>query len=325
MIPEEDSRAVAQALWGDFQEENDFPNRRPLLAHYTSLAVLEKIVRDGEIWFSNPLYMNDSEELQFGIIEGTTEFRINEEVKAACKTLAHHEKLLGFFEHWLHDFEANHVFDTYVLCLTEHEPDEADGILSMWRGYGDGGNGVAIVFGTDVLEAIEDSPLVIGRVHYGSRSERLDWIKKRLSVLANVLAGSDQTDEFLVFAGWHWLERLRLFALFSKHNGFRDEREWRVAYLSHRDTRGLLRQRLGYAVTSRGVEQKLKLKFEPIHGVSTRPVGIDGMIRKIILGPSISSGMAERATRRMLEACGHPELGERLVSSGIPFRPRVLS
>lgn len=39
---------------------------RPLrLAHYTSLEVLEKIIQTEEIWFSNPLFMNDYEEVQF--------------------------------------------------------------------------------------------------------------------------------------------------------------------------------------------------------------------------------------------------------------------
>ena len=32
---------------------------RPLLAHYTSLEVLEKIITSNELWFSNPLFMND--------------------------------------------------------------------------------------------------------------------------------------------------------------------------------------------------------------------------------------------------------------------------
>ena len=36
---------------------------KPLLAHYTSISNLEKILKDDEIWLSNPLFMNDLEEV----------------------------------------------------------------------------------------------------------------------------------------------------------------------------------------------------------------------------------------------------------------------
>jgi hypothetical protein len=41
-----------------------------LLAHYTSIDVIEKILRSEEIWFSNPLFMNDLDEMRFGMLEG---------------------------------------------------------------------------------------------------------------------------------------------------------------------------------------------------------------------------------------------------------------
>ena len=44
-------------------------NNHPLLAHYTSIDVIEKILRSEEIWFSNPLFMNDLEEMRFGMLE----------------------------------------------------------------------------------------------------------------------------------------------------------------------------------------------------------------------------------------------------------------
>ena len=35
----------------------------------TSMAVLESILRENVVWFSNPLFMNDLEEVRFGINE----------------------------------------------------------------------------------------------------------------------------------------------------------------------------------------------------------------------------------------------------------------
>ncbi len=42
---------------------------KPILAHYTSVEVAERIIATETLWFSNPLYMNDYEELRWGISE----------------------------------------------------------------------------------------------------------------------------------------------------------------------------------------------------------------------------------------------------------------
>ena len=50
-----------EPLWADLKGDDSYPAKRPLLAHYTSMVVLEAILRDNEVWFSNPLFMNDLE------------------------------------------------------------------------------------------------------------------------------------------------------------------------------------------------------------------------------------------------------------------------
>ena len=55
-----------RVLWSDMQRE-PAPGELPLLAHYTSIRTLERIAQTGEIWFSNPLYMNDVDELRYGM------------------------------------------------------------------------------------------------------------------------------------------------------------------------------------------------------------------------------------------------------------------
>lgn len=57
-------------LWDDLDESDEFYNRKPHLAHYTSIGGLEKILLSNELWFANPLYMNDHEEVGFGIDQG---------------------------------------------------------------------------------------------------------------------------------------------------------------------------------------------------------------------------------------------------------------
>ena len=66
---------IATALCSDIPTTNNFPSQRPLLAHYTSVSTLEKMLLANELWLSNPLYMNDWEELRFGMNAGADEFR----------------------------------------------------------------------------------------------------------------------------------------------------------------------------------------------------------------------------------------------------------
>jgi hypothetical protein len=72
---------------------------------------------------------------------------------------------------------------------------------------------------------------------------------------------------------------------------------------------------------SRGVEPKLKLKFEPIEGITPPDFSLDKIVAGILLGPSTSSALAVRSVGRMLDLIGRPELKNRLVASSIPLRP----
>src|SRR5258708_1796757 len=119
---------------------------RPLLAHYTSLNVLEKIIVSNELWFSNPLFMNDLQEMQFGMLEGRKVF--DELVVApgfleTCGSRDRAEMIYKAFHHSFNDFDINHALDVYVFCFSEHLPTNTDGLLSMWRGYGGNGVGAA--------------------------------------------------------------------------------------------------------------------------------------------------------------------------------------
>jgi len=68
-----DDAAIVQLfapLYDDLRRDDAFDVKKPLLAHYTTVQVLEKILTTNELWFSNPLFMNDLEEVRFGILQG---------------------------------------------------------------------------------------------------------------------------------------------------------------------------------------------------------------------------------------------------------------
>ena len=126
-------------------------------------------MRNDEVWLSNPLFMNDMEEVRFGIGSRANLFVASPEIESACGSKRRFDLLRGTFNHWYNTFASEHVLDTYVFCLSEHAKEDGDGILSMWRGYGGNGSGAAIIFDTAKLAAREESPLIIANVHYGTR------------------------------------------------------------------------------------------------------------------------------------------------------------
>ncbi|MCK1709872.1 MULTISPECIES: DUF2971 domain-containing protein [unclassified Bradyrhizobium] len=92
--------------------------------------------------------MNDIEEVRFGVIEGNQIVLASEDLVTACKTAERAQLFKDSFAHFFNRFANEHILDTYVFCLSSHKRDDDDGRLSMWRGYGANGNGIAIVFDT---------------------------------------------------------------------------------------------------------------------------------------------------------------------------------
>jgi hypothetical protein len=312
---------VSAVLWDDVPPENEFPQRQPLLAHYTSIASLESIVKNDEMWFSNPLYMNDWEELQYGMNAGAAEFRRHQGLVEACGDASTHANLVSHFDKLFHEFDIDHAIDTYVLCFSEHAAADNDGLLSMWRGYGASGSGVALVFDSAKINAREQTPLVLRKVIYATQADRMAWVGKKLVALAGVLRAIDKTDENLYYTAAAWIERLKMFALFTKHSGFSEENEWRIVYFSERDKNQALSGMLSYVVSPRGVQPKLKLRLMHVPGVIADDMSLEKVVDRIILGPSISTVLASSSVRRMLQLTGKRQLADRVVSSSIPFRP----
>jgi hypothetical protein len=310
-----------QPLYSDIKPEDEFNVKQPLLAHYTSLEVLENILKTEEIWLSNPLFMNDLEEVRFGILHGARAFKDNGGITRALGSAERHANFVNALDHSIIYFEREHLLDTYVFCLSEHAPEDRDGLLSMWRGYGGNGGGAAIVFDTSNITMVQNSPLIMAKVHYGTFDERYDWFDRTAEEFAKIISANDIPDDKLYLAAHLLFERIKLFALFTKHNGFKEENEWRVVYMSDRDTTGWLKPMLHYFNGPKGVEPKLRFKVQPVDGWTSPDLSLNKIIHSIILGPSTSSPLAERSVARMLDVIGKSELKDRLIASSIPFRP----
>lgn len=307
-------------LWADLHPQTQ-PAQLPLLAHYTSILTLERIAQTGEIWFSNPLYMNDVDELRYGMNLGLHAVRSHAVLREACPP-AHYNALLDAFDGMYTAFDDDSAFDVYVFSCSEH--DDAigdDGLLSMWRGYGGDGNGVAIVF--DLAPLItDDSPLLVRQVQYLSYEQSEAWMDRKLQGFAQALQRAGGAVEDMPSAAAALFERIKLFALFTKHRGFHEEREWRLVYLRENDRQGLLTQQLHYAIGPRGIEPRLRFTTDAIGGPGHGP-SLQEMVRRIILGPVLATPLALRSVERMLEIY-QPAWAERVARSSTPYRSQRL-
>jgi hypothetical protein len=133
-------------LYSDLDTPNDYPNARPLLAHYTSLENVERILNSEQLWLSNPLLMNDLEEVRFGVLNGMEIIRASKELHDALGSEPRRTAFFDALEEAFDEYGSEDVIDLYVICFSVHTKDNNDGILSMWRGYGNQGKGAALVF-----------------------------------------------------------------------------------------------------------------------------------------------------------------------------------
>jgi Protein of unknown function (DUF2971) len=242
------------------------------------------------------------------------------EIETACGSKTRADLLKSTFNDCYNHFANDHVLDTYVFCLSEHLKDDTDGLLSMWRGYGGNGNGAAIVFDTAKIPVRDDAPLIIGDVLYATTEQRLDWLRQCVTQFAKILAESDVPDNKLYFTSLLFFQRLKLFAIFTKHRGFKEENEWRLVYMRDRDPTRMFDTMFSYLIGSRGVEPKLKLKIEHLPGYADDDLSLSKIIDRVILGPSLSSPLARLTILKMLDALKKSDLKNRVFSSTIPFR-----
>jgi len=307
-----------EALQPIISSEGNYPEARPLLAHYTSLSVLEAIAAHGEVWMSHPLLMNDTQELIGGLDAARTVF-----LKSAPLQEGLGERAMEFLR-WYETFESQFLtsdaFDTYIFCLCEHDPDDYDGALSMWRGYGGNGGGAAIVFRTASLIVVEETPFILGRVSYRSAEQRDELLASLAKKAAAMLQKDGPIDQRPSEAAMILFRAALQCALFTKHSGFREEKEWRLVYMREMDPSPGDR-RLHVHLGARGAEPKLRLAITTDPLLSGAPIHLDNLIERILLGPTASSKLAVFAVQRMLGSHERTRLlSSSVTASTTPFR-----
>lgn len=290
-----------------------------LLGHYTSLESAHSILCSKTIWLSNPLFMNDIQELRLGI-NMSTEYILSNIFE--CFDTSTARIVERCYVKNLQSFQDEQMIDIYVLCFCEHNQDDYDGVLSMWRGYGGYGGGVALVINTSFVRDGADLPIYIQKVQYISNEERQCHLKHIIDNWCQHVKQLLVPEDMLYIPVFYLFYIVLLNALTSKHYGFKEEREWRLLYIKAYDESALLTKYLSYHVDKHGIQPKLKLPIGPLPDDDISQWSIPTIVDRIIIGPSISSPLAQETTKRLLQPIYGEALNDKVYASGIPFRSK---
>jgi len=183
------------------------------------------------------------------------------------------------FNLWKQDIQTN----TYLICVSEHEELEDNlGRLSMWRAYSESA-GVAIVMDaapflspTDALKAYSIPVAYLSDLDFEREFEK---IANNIATETEFLMSQNrELIADLVFRSFKWA------VISTKHPGFREEKEWRVAYSPSLDVSTQLQKDIQVI---RGVPQtiyKIFLRDIPDEGLTG--IEIPFLVKRIIIGPS---------------------------------------
>lgn len=198
--------------------------------HYTSAKSALEILQSRCMWMRNATCMNDYNEMRDGL---------------RCLVEAFHTPAGTVFNEALNDCHAglaaeldakftaaapNLIEHTYITCLSEHSDDEElYGRLSMWRAYGNT-TGVALVFNNGPFirpsKAHQIWTTPVAYIDATGVRGQIQQIAEQMAAHRDVLKMLSR--EGLLDAVFRTL----LFAVVSsKHEGFKEEREWRVVHL----------------------------------------------------------------------------------------------
>jgi Protein of unknown function (DUF2971) len=286
--------------------------------HYTSAENGLKIINSRTIWMRNTNCMSDYREVQHGQERLKTFFsasRNMEEFQSALNACVDGvgKQAFNLFERWWSDIR----FNTYITSLSEHhDSEDQHGRLSMWRAFAGTSARVALVFKIPLTEdAAPSLNLLMIPVAYHTDAE----LERELKL---VIQNIKDNQQFLGSIDREMFVQSIFFMLVTsvvclKHEGFQEEREWRVIYSPNLRPSPLISSSIEVIG---GVPQTV-YKI-PLAGgnADLANLTIARLIDRVIIGPSQYPWPMWGAFVSVLTAAGVPDANQRVFVSGIPIR-----
>lgn len=290
------------------------------LHHYTTIAGLQGILDSGRLWGTHVAFLNDSQELDYGVGEicnmveaFASEFKWASEQPGS--TDADHQKFVSDLIMAVYNFITNNReilkpnLGPFVSCLSTSQDQ-----LSQWRGYGQTG-GYAIRFDPEVLqESIQHvdrdgnvrkgpRPALV-KVHYIA-SELYETVKPvvtdHITAFAQTVSIEDERerDEKQITLRFALLRKLMEIAPQLKHHKFAEEQEWRIITQGDEDF---------YTAGKLGLVPRVLVSFD----VSA--------IKEIMVGPGEFADIRALSIERYLEKNARRYGGTPVTLSEVPYR-----
>ncbi len=294
-------------------------SRAPVrFVHYTSAEAALRIIQSKRIWMRNATCMSDYREVQHGydILVKFFDKPGTEKFSAALDACAPGaaKEAINLFNRWWRNIR----FGTYIASLSEHDSrEDLHGRLSMWRAFGGNVARVAIVIKVPWFTGAADAlGLIFSPVAYLMEKEAHTVAYQ---VIENISANCD----FL-----RTIDRKRIVLIVFrmllagvtclKHEGFREELEWRAIYSPAISPSPLMESSTEIigGVPQLVYKVPLDAKVSPLIAALDMSQTFD----RLIIGPSPYPWAMYEAFVEALKKIGVPDAEQRVFSSDIPIR-----
>lgn len=304
----------------------------PVLYHYTDAyglvgiikkAPAPKVFKDPEVMYrksvkllaSDIRYMNDTEELKFGVR------LIRKHLETASAPGSGHGQLFRLLMEQLHSmFNPDQLFDwglrAFASCLCKE-----DDLLSQWRGYAGGTGGFAIGLNFDALNGrsytfdkaigphgdlgkTELLPVIYGDEAEQYASQAIDLVRMRFDADGYIADGRNGR----VLPFFPALDIFRAAAV-MKHRAFEEEKEWRLFSLSEPHYPAAVAARRRGLVPYAEIDVNVSTPDNP---------AVKTTIVDLVVGPCPDQDAQVAAAAELLQANGHDPKVVR--KSDAPFR-----
>jgi hypothetical protein len=288
--------------------------------HYTSAEAALSIIRSKRIWMRSTMCMADYREVQHGHELLHKVLSTNENAKRffaaldACVPGAVQESF-KLFDDWWNDIR----FSTYITSISEHyDSEDSHGRLSMWRAFG-GSNGarVGLVLKLPRFSRATDAlNIMVSPVAYLREDDVQIELNKIIQNIETFCGYLPTVERSLVVSCVY--NMLVAGVVCMKHEGFLEEREWRVVYGPRRGPSALMEtatEAIG------GVPQIIhKIPLDGSISEDLAAIDVAQIFDQLIIGPTMYGVPMHEVFVRALTEKGVPDAARRVLVSGIPIR-----
>ena len=287
--------------------------------HYTTAEAALEIIRSKRLWMRNASSMSDYREVELGheiLVKYLHDKLKRPEFFAALDACAQGaaQEALDLFDQWWSDIQ----WSTYIASSSEHDDSEdLNGRLSMWRAFGGRAARVAIVMNVPAYSAGATAlNLVFSPVAYLKEEEahaEIDATVLSIRENCDFLGSLDRS----VLVG-SVFNMLLAGVTCLKHEGFREEREWRVLYAPKRNPSPLMESSTKII---EGIPQIIyKIPLDATLSDTVADLDLARIFDRLIIGPSEHPWVMYEAFKAALGEAGVADAGARVRISAIPIR-----